>query len=133
MFRQTNLNDESHINLGRQFGELDDIRPYIAAGRKNRLKYPELFDVGNVEEDGSLVDLSSPKGQHNKVSPDKIITDGLFVARNSPFFPTAGQQSVSCRFELQSTPSRLFVAPSAQSTAGWERRSNGFHRHPHCL
>ena len=67
MLRSTNLTDESHIEFARRFGELDDIKPYIAAGRKNRLKYDELFDVSNVEMDGSLVDPESPRGQANKV------------------------------------------------------------------
>ena len=67
MLRQTNATDESHIEFARRFGELDDIKPYIAAGRKNRLKYDELFDVSNVEIDGSLVSPESPRGQANKV------------------------------------------------------------------
>ena len=69
MFRETQLQDETHIALGRQFGELDDVKPYISAGRKNRLKYDELFDVSNVEADGSIVDTDSPRGQANKVCP----------------------------------------------------------------
>ncbi|KAH7024691.1 uncharacterized protein B0I36DRAFT_295369 [Microdochium trichocladiopsis] len=64
--RRTNLNDETHIALARMFGELDDVKPYIQAGRRNRLKYDELFDVSNVEEDGSIVDPESPRGQANK-------------------------------------------------------------------
>ncbi|KAJ2983088.1 hypothetical protein NQ176_g955 [Zarea fungicola] len=66
MIRKTGLTDETHIALGRKFGELDDVTPYIKAGRKNRCKYVELFDVSNVEEDGSLVDPDSPRGQANK-------------------------------------------------------------------
>ncbi|KAF9880393.1 hypothetical protein CkaCkLH20_02347 [Colletotrichum karsti] len=66
VLRSTGLTDETHIELARKFGELDDVKPYISAGRKNRLKYDELFDVGNVEEDGSIVDLDSPRGQANK-------------------------------------------------------------------
>lgn len=61
------MTDETHIQLGQLFGELDDVKPYVAAGRKNRLKYDELFDVSNVEEDGSTVDPNSPRGQANKV------------------------------------------------------------------
>lgn len=67
VLRSTNLTDETHIKLARTFGELDDVKPYIAAGRKNRLRYDELFDVSNVEEDGSLVDPESPRAQANKV------------------------------------------------------------------
>lgn len=67
VFRRTNLDDKSHIEFARRFGELDDIKPYVSAGRKNRLQYDELFDVSNVESDGSLVDPNGPRGQANKV------------------------------------------------------------------
>lgn len=68
VIRSTNLTDDTHVELARTFGELDDVTPYIAAGRKNRLKYDELFDVSNVEADGSIVDSEGPKGQANKVT-----------------------------------------------------------------
>lgn len=55
------------MELARRFGELDDVTPYNKAGRAHRLKYNELFDVGNVDVDGSIVDPSSPRGQANKV------------------------------------------------------------------
>jgi alpha-ketoglutarate-dependent 2,4-dichlorophenoxyacetate dioxygenase len=67
VFRGTSLEDKGHIEFAKRFGELDDIKPYLAAGRKNRLAYDELFDVGNVELDGTLVDPESPRGQANKV------------------------------------------------------------------
>lgn len=64
--RNTNLTDETHIQLALKFGELDDVKPYNKAGRKNRLKYDELFDVGNIEADGSIVDPKSPRAQANR-------------------------------------------------------------------
>lgn len=67
VLRDTGLNDEKHIALSRKFGELDDVTPYISAGRKHRLKYPELFDVSNVDIGGALLDPDSPRGQANKV------------------------------------------------------------------
>ncbi|OJD32323.1 alpha-ketoglutarate-dependent-dichlorophenoxyacetate dioxygenase [Diplodia corticola] len=66
VIRKTNLNDESHIQLARKFGELDDVRPYKKAGRKNRLKYDELFDVSNIDTDGTIIDRDSPRAQANK-------------------------------------------------------------------
>lgn len=69
VFRHTTLNDQSHIAFAKRFGELDDVKPYLAAGRKNRLLCDELFDVSNVEDDGSLVDPNGPRGQANKVCP----------------------------------------------------------------
>lgn len=72
MIRESQLTDETHIKLARMFGDLDDVKPYVAAGRKNRLKYDELFDVSNVELDGTIVDPNSPRGQANKVRIDSI-------------------------------------------------------------
>lgn len=69
MVRSTGLNDETHIALGRMFGELDNIAPYRNLGRANRLTSDELFDVSNVGEDGKILDTESPRGQANKVSP----------------------------------------------------------------
>lgn len=51
------------------FGELDDVKPYVAAGRKNRLAHDELFDVSNIENDGSIVSPDSSRGHANKVCP----------------------------------------------------------------
>lgn len=48
-------------------GELDDIRPYITSGRKMRYEYYELFDAGNVDEEGKVIDPNSPKAQYQKV------------------------------------------------------------------
>lgn len=64
--RQTNLTDSTHIVLARKFGDLDDVKPYNKAGRKNRLAYDELFDVGNINADNTLVSPSSPRAQANK-------------------------------------------------------------------
>lgn len=66
-FRKTCLMDEGHIAFARQFGELDDVKPYITAGRQHRLNHYELFDVSNVGADGSILDPDSVRGQANKV------------------------------------------------------------------
>ncbi|RDL38139.1 Uncharacterized protein BP5553_05572 [Venustampulla echinocandica] len=66
VFRSTSLTDERHVAFARQFGELDDVKPYIAAGRKHRLEFDELFDVSNVAADGSILDPDTPRGQSNK-------------------------------------------------------------------
>ncbi|KAL6859425.1 hypothetical protein J3F83DRAFT_748898 [Trichoderma novae-zelandiae] len=66
VIRDSHLSDEAHIRLARMFGELDDVKPYISAGRKNRLRYDELFDVSNLEADGSIVHPDSPRGQANR-------------------------------------------------------------------
>lgn len=62
VFRATTLDDDSHVALARAFGPLDDIIPYKAVGRLNRLKYDELFDVSNVNDDGSVMQPESMRG-----------------------------------------------------------------------
>ena len=66
--RRTSLTDEQHIEFSKKFGELDDVKPYIAAGRTHRLNHDELFDVSNVEADGTILDPDSARGQSNRVS-----------------------------------------------------------------
>ncbi|KAK3714326.1 hypothetical protein LTR37_007912 [Vermiconidia calcicola] len=66
VFRKTGLDDESHIAFGRQLGELDDITPYLGAGRANRLNHVELFDVSNIATDGGLLNPDTARGQANK-------------------------------------------------------------------
>lgn len=92
VFRNTSLTDDSHVAFARQFGELDDVRPYVKAGRPNRLKHDELFDVSNVEMDGSLLNPDSPRGQANK-------GNGLFHV-DSSFNPRRAGYSLLLAHEL---------------------------------
>lgn len=49
VFRKTGLDDESHIALSRMLGELDDMGPYVAKGRKLRLGHIECVrECGGV-------------------------------------------------------------------------------------
>ncbi|KAJ0414068.1 hypothetical protein BJY00DRAFT_321364 [Aspergillus carlsbadensis] len=82
--RKTKLLDETHLELARKFGELDDVTPYNKAGRAHRLKYNELFDVGNIDTDGSIVDLSSPRGEANKGNA-LFHTDSSFNPRRAGY------------------------------------------------
>ncbi|OQV08497.1 hypothetical protein CLAIMM_12760 [Cladophialophora immunda] len=84
VFRNTNLTDETHLAFARRFGELDDVKPYISAGRKNRLRYDELFDVSNVEVDGTILDPESPRGQANKGN-DLFHVDSSFNPRRAGY------------------------------------------------
>lgn len=66
--RRTGLTDEAHVEFSANFGELDDVRPYIDAGRKHRLPYPELFDAGNIDPDsGDVAPLTAAQVIGNKV------------------------------------------------------------------
>ncbi|QDS72430.1 hypothetical protein FKW77_009203 [Venturia effusa] len=61
VFRNSRLDDDRHVAFAHQFGELDDIKPHLAAGRKNRFNTDKLFDVSNIEEDGSILQPGTPR------------------------------------------------------------------------
>lgn len=55
VFRSAHLDNESHIRFSRYFGELDDVKPFIKAGRVMRFpEQPEIFDLSNLDEKGNL-------------------------------------------------------------------------------
>lgn len=56
VFRNANLNNETHTAFSRQLGELEDVKAHIKAGRKMRFpEQPEIFDVANLDENGKLL------------------------------------------------------------------------------
>ncbi|RSH92543.1 hypothetical protein EHS25_007987 [Saitozyma podzolica] len=55
VFRNTGLDDKSHVDFSRMFGDLDDIKPYSQLGRINRLAFDELFDVSNIDARGDVI------------------------------------------------------------------------------
>ncbi|KIW54971.1 hypothetical protein PV05_07291 [Exophiala xenobiotica] len=63
VFRNAGLDDARHVAFSRLFGELDDVKPYLTLGRKNRFPFDELFDVSNQEDDGSIVQIGSKREQ----------------------------------------------------------------------
>jgi len=65
-FRNTGLDDKSHVEFSRRLGELDDIRPYLTPDRKLRYQYYELFDAGNIDDNGNVHEPDSPRAQYNK-------------------------------------------------------------------
>jgi alpha-ketoglutarate-dependent 2,4-dichlorophenoxyacetate dioxygenase len=67
VFRNANLDDARHVAFSRLFGELDDVKPYLTLGRKNRFPFDELFDVSNQEDDGSIVQVGSKREQTGRV------------------------------------------------------------------
>lgn len=67
MFRNTGLDDAHHVSFAAQFGELDDVTPYLAGGRAHRLSDVRLFDVGNIDLDGSIFGLNNVRREWNKV------------------------------------------------------------------
>ena len=67
VFRKTGLDDSGHVEFSQRFGALDDIRPYMTAGRKPRYEYYELFDAGNIDPDNNtILAADSARAQYNK-------------------------------------------------------------------
>ena len=54
VWRGTGLSDESHIAFSRIFGHLE-LAP-APAGRKGRFDHRELFDAGNLDAEGRIID-----------------------------------------------------------------------------
>ncbi|KAK4938530.1 hypothetical protein LTR10_021062 [Elasticomyces elasticus] len=84
VFRHASLDDACHVAFSALFGELDDIKPYLALGRKNRFPFDELFDVSNQEDDGSLIKLGS-KRHHTGLGNSIFHVDSSFNPRRAGF------------------------------------------------
>ena len=54
VYRDTGLNDETHIAFSRNFGHLEQAP--APNGRKTRHAYRELFDASNLDPDGNIID-----------------------------------------------------------------------------
>ncbi|KAL2001092.1 hypothetical protein VTN02DRAFT_2241 [Thermoascus thermophilus] len=66
IFRATGLDDARHVRFAARFGELDDVTPYLAGGRPHRLSSAQLFDVGNVDLDGSVFAVDGVRSEWNR-------------------------------------------------------------------
>ncbi|KAF2852066.1 Clavaminate synthase-like protein [Plenodomus tracheiphilus IPT5] len=64
VFCQAQLDDARHVAFAAQLGELDDSTPYNKASRRHCLApYTELFDVSNLDDDGTVVSTDSLRFQ----------------------------------------------------------------------
>ncbi|KAF2012472.1 taurine catabolism dioxygenase [Aaosphaeria arxii CBS 175.79] len=66
VFRQTEMSDDEHVAFSAKLGELDNVKRYLTGGRKLRYKHFELFDAGNVDEDGNVIHPDAPRSHYNK-------------------------------------------------------------------
>lgn len=68
VFRNANLDNESHIAFSRQLGDLYDVKAHIKAGRAMRFpETPEIFDVSNLDDKGNIVtDMDPMRKEGNK-------------------------------------------------------------------
>ena len=67
MLRNTGLDDASQIEFSRRVGDLDTMRRYMTNGRKPRYQFYELFDAGNIDDQGGVLDPDSPRAHYGKV------------------------------------------------------------------
>ncbi|PYH94652.1 putative alpha-ketoglutarate-dependent 2,4-dichlorophenoxyacetate dioxygenase [Aspergillus ellipticus CBS 707.79] len=65
IFRETGLDNARHIAFSQQLGEKLEINPFFYGRENDRLGEPRLFDVANIELDGSLVKLDSRRWHHS--------------------------------------------------------------------
>lgn len=56
VFRGANLDNDEHIRFSRHFGDLDNVKAFMKAGRRMRFpEQPEIFDLSNLDEKGDLM------------------------------------------------------------------------------
>ncbi|KUJ17604.1 putative alpha-ketoglutarate-dependent 2,4-dichlorophenoxyacetate dioxygenase [Mollisia scopiformis] len=65
IFRKTGLDNARHIAFSQQLGEKLEVNPFFYGIEKDRVKEPFLWDVGNIELDGSLVRPNSRRWHHS--------------------------------------------------------------------
>ncbi|KAF2474093.1 taurine catabolism dioxygenase [Lindgomyces ingoldianus] len=66
VFRNTGMTDDEHVVFSSKIGELDNVKRYLTSGRKLRYKHFELFDAGNVDEDGNPIHPDAPRSHYNR-------------------------------------------------------------------
>ncbi|KAJ5296226.1 uncharacterized protein N7443_007119 [Penicillium atrosanguineum] len=65
IFRKTGLDNARHIAFSQQLGDKLEINPFFYGRENDRLREPLLFDVANIELDGSLVKMDSRRWHHS--------------------------------------------------------------------
>ncbi|OCB86047.1 alpha-ketoglutarate-dependent 2,4-dichlorophenoxyacetate dioxygenase [Sanghuangporus baumii] len=66
VYRNTGLTDETHIAFSRQLGELEKVPKFNGPNVPDRFGHPELFDAGNTNLDGTIVQKNSRRWWYNK-------------------------------------------------------------------
>jgi alpha-ketoglutarate-dependent 2,4-dichlorophenoxyacetate dioxygenase len=81
VFRNTGLDDESHIAFSRNFGHIE-LAP-LRGGRRMRLARRELFDASNLDPDGNI--LTDPAMLLHKKGDGLWHSDSSFMALRSSY------------------------------------------------
>ncbi len=129
VFRNTGLDDAGHIEFSKRIGDLDTMRRYMTDGRRPRYGFYELFDAGNIDDQGGVLDPNSPRAQYGKV-----FISCLFhrASRRLTAF-LLGQRPFSCRLLLQPSKSELLAPPCRGNPSSREWRQHRLCRLPHRL
>jgi hypothetical protein len=118
VFRSTGLDDTRQVEFSKSFGEPDDIKPYLTNGRKAKWGYYELFDTGNLDNDGTFM-LS--------IATAHITTRYFPPSSFSPILTSKRRATISgTRLQLQPPPSILLPSPHPR-----HRRRDTLRRHTH--
>ena len=59
VYRDTGLDDLRHVQFSRQLGELEKVPKFRGPNVPDRFDYPELFDAGNTDKDGNIIQKNS--------------------------------------------------------------------------
>ena len=59
VFRNTGLDDIRHIQFSKQLGDLEKVPKFRGPNVPDRFDYPELFDAGNTDKDGNIIQKNS--------------------------------------------------------------------------
>lgn len=83
ILRRTALDDDSAIELGRRFGELDSVKAHRLAGRTMRVANDEIFDVGNLDHNNQIVTEKDPNRTASANGNALWHADGAFNPRRT--------------------------------------------------
>ena len=77
--RDQHISDEAHIAFSRRFGELEKSPHFgVGKGGKVRMRYPELFDVSNLDENGEIL-AEDDRRRAFRLANEMWHTDSSFV------------------------------------------------------
>jgi alpha-ketoglutarate-dependent 2,4-dichlorophenoxyacetate dioxygenase len=85
VLRDQQISDEEQIAFCRQFGELE-LSPHFGVGKggKVRMRYPELFDVSNLDEEGNIL-AEDDRRRGFRLANEMWHTDSSFMPRGAQY------------------------------------------------
>ncbi len=79
VLRSQHISDAEHIAFSRRFGELEKSPHFgVGKGGRVRMRYPELFDVSNLDEDGNIL-AEDDRRRAFRLANEMWHTDSSFV------------------------------------------------------